>query len=191
MDHDTVAVYERRAHEWIERRGGATDGLGGRFRDLVGQGVVADLGCGAGRYLAELGDPVVGMDATASMLELARRVGRPLVRGDLERLPFADAVLSGVFARHSYLHVRKDRVPGALREARRVLRPGGVFLATLIEGTYEGHELPGDDFAGRFFACWSEAEIAAALSAAGLVDVSVERVIFGPGPNDLVVTARR
>ena len=72
-----------------------------------------------------------------------------------------------------------------------MLCPGGVFLATLIEGTYEGHELPGDDFEGRFFACWSEAEIAAALSDAGLVDVSVERVTGGRGPDDLVVTARR
>jgi len=191
MDRGTVAIYERRAREWIERRGEATDGLGRRFRDLVGEGVVADLGCGAGRYLVELGEPVVGLDATSSMVELARRAGRPLVRGDLERLPFQDEALSGLFARHSYLHVPKDRIPGALREARRVLRPGGVFFATLIEGSYEGHQLPGDDFAGRFFACWSETEIAAALSEAGLVEVSVERVFFGRGSDDLVVTARR
>jgi len=89
MDAGTVAVYERRAHEWIERRGEASDGLGRRFRERVGSGLVADLGCGAGRYLAEIGQPLVGVDVTAAMLALARRSGYPLVRADLEasRLP--------------------------------------------------------------------------------------------------------
>ena len=190
MDAETVAVYERRAREWIERRGESTDGLGRRFRDQVGGGLIADLGCGAGRYLAEIGAPLVGVDATAAMLDLARRSEFPLVRGDLEALPFCDGALAGAFARHSYLHLPKVALGDALREARRVLQPGGLLLVTLIEGEYEGHDLPGDDFEGRYFACWTVPALTGLLAAAGFVDVEIERV-ERPRDCELRVTAGR
>jgi len=164
MDAATVAIYEDNALEWVARRGEATNGLGVSFRGRVGDGLVADLGCGPGRYLSEIGGPVVGVDATAAMLDLAGAKGHPLVRGDLEALPFADGVLAGAFACHSYLHLPKARMGDALTEAFRVLRPGGRLLVTLIEGSYEGHERPGDDFGGRFFACWGTSELGALLS---------------------------
>ncbi len=192
MDASTVEIYERRANEWIERRGEATDGLGSRFRDLAGGGLVVDLGCGAGRYLSEIAAPVVGMDASASMLGLARRADTPLVRGDLEALPFATGSLAGAFARNAYLHVPKARLGGALAELRRVLRPSGLVFMTMIEGRYEGNELPGDDFAGRYFSCWETAELEALIASAGLRDVSVG-VLGRPGARDrgLLATARR
>ncbi|MGH9047239.1 MAG: class I SAM-dependent methyltransferase [Acidimicrobiales bacterium] len=192
MDPATVQVYEHRATEWIARRGEATDGLGVRFRELSGEGPVADLGCGAGRYFAEIGGHLIGMDATSAMLALAQRRDRPLVRGDLEVLPFKSGTLAGVFARNSYVHLAKERVRPALAEALRVLRPGGVLFATLIEGDYEGHELPGDDFTGRFFACWQEAELTSVLESLGFVFVSTE-VTGRPGANarGLIATARR
>ncbi len=37
--------------------------------------------------------------------------------GDLESLPFLDGSLAGAFARHSYLHVPKERVGYALAES--------------------------------------------------------------------------
>jgi len=191
VDAPTVAVYERRADEWIARRGETTEGLGRRFRREAGPGPVADLGCGAGRYLAELGPSVAGLDASTSMLALATRSGLPLVRGDLEALPMGDETLVGLFARHSYLHLPKDRIPRALGEARRVLRPGGLFLATLIEGDYEGRALAGDDFEGRFFSLWGEAEIVEALVAAGLGEPQVERIAGRGARRDLMVRARR
>ena len=43
--------------------------------------------------------------------------------------------LAGVFGRHSYLHVPRERLTAALAEASRVLRPGGLLMVTLIEGT--------------------------------------------------------
>jgi SAM-dependent methyltransferase len=171
VDRATVAVYEARAREWQRRRGDATDGLGRRLREEVGPGVVADLGCGTGRYFEELGFPVVGVDATSAMLELARSRSAPLVQADLEALPFRTGQLAGAFARHSYLHVPKVRLPKALVELRRVIRPGGRVLLSMIEGEYEGSELPDDDFPGRFFALWSAHEIAEALHGAGFVDV--------------------
>jgi SAM-dependent methyltransferase len=191
VDPATVDIYERRAREWIERRGETTDGLGRRLRELAGPGPVVDLGCGAGRYLGELGGPVVGLDATAAMLGLARRSEVPLVRADLLHLPFADGSLAGAFARHSYLHLPKAELPRALRDLRRVLQAGGVAVLTLIEGSYEGHDLPTDDFAGRFFACYRADELARALRGAGFLEVTVDPLPRRRSGNDLLATARR
>jgi len=191
MDAATLAVYEHSALEWSERRGRAEDGLGQLFRDRAGSGTVADLGCGAGRYLEQLGEAVVGVDATAAMLSLARARGHPLVRADLESLPFADGALAGAFARHSYLHLPKARFAGALAEVRRVLRPGALLLVTLLEGTYEGHDLPGDDFPGRYFACWTGEELTATLAGTGFAQIHVEEVERRHGRRDLLATARR
>lgn len=191
MDAETVAVYERRAHEWIERRGEASDGLGRRFRNQVGSGLIADLGCGAGRYLSEIGRPLVGVDVTTAMLTLAARRGVPLVRADLEALPFGEGTLAGAFARHSYLHLPKARLRDALSDVWRVLRPGGLLLVTLIEGEYEGRDLPGDDFEGRYFACWTAPELAMVLEAAGFLDIRVDRIERRPRGHDLRATARR
>jgi SAM-dependent methyltransferase len=194
MDPVTVSVYEQQAGEWLRRRGSSGDGLGRRFRLRTGEGRVLDAGCGAGRYLSELGSPLVGMDATFAMLSLARASGYPLVQGDLEALPFGDGSFAGLFARNSYLHVPKTRLVSALSEARRVLRPAGALLATFIEGSYEGSELPGDDFPGRFFACWQAGELARVLVAAGFGDVEVARVDRGTGKGerrDLVASGRR
>ncbi|HEV8064804.1 MAG TPA: class I SAM-dependent methyltransferase, partial [Acidimicrobiales bacterium] len=135
MDRATVDIYETRAGEWLDRRGAAPrDDLGLRMRALAGAGPIADLGCGTGRYLAQIGPPVVGLDVTAAMLELASVHLAPLVRADLESLPFADGVLSGAFARHSYLHLPRDAAVAAFAEARRVLRADGVLILTLIRG---------------------------------------------------------
>jgi hypothetical protein len=96
-----------------------------------------------------------------------------------------------VFAKNSYLHVPKSRIGLALRDARRVLRPGGRLFASVIEGTYEGCALPNDDFPGRWFACWVVAELTAAVSGAGFVAVTVERVPRSDGVNLIVnATAR-
>ena len=189
MDQPTVALYERNAPEWSRRRGTATDGLGRLFRERVGTGLVADLGCGSGRYLPELGAPVVGADVTAAMLYLARAQGVPLVRCDIEALPFADGVLAGAFARHSYLHLVKARMVQALADLSRALRPGGLLLITLIEGDYQGHDLPGDDFPGRLFTCWTTAELTAVLARAGFEDIHVEHVERRYGGPDLHATA--
>ncbi|HZT67874.1 MAG TPA: class I SAM-dependent methyltransferase [Acidimicrobiales bacterium] len=186
MDRGTVAVYEAQAAEWVRRRGDEGDGLGRRFRQAAGPGLVADLGCGSGRYLPELGSPAVGLDATASMLERARPKGHPLVGADLESLPLGDGVLAGAFARHSYLHVPKARMPAAMAELRRVLRPGGIAWLTLIAGDYEGDRLPQDDFPGRYFSCWRPDELAGVLWGAGFAAVEVL-----DGPRDRLLAFAR
>ncbi|MHB1987644.1 MAG: class I SAM-dependent methyltransferase [Acidimicrobiales bacterium] len=189
MDSTTVAIYEAQIEAWAARRGGATDDLGRRFRGLVGDGPILDAGCGPGRYLDQLGAPVIGLDATAAMLDRARRSGAVLVRGDLEALPFATGAMAGIFARHSYLHLPKLQMSAALREAGRVLAPDGILLISMIEGDYEGRALPGDDLPGRLFALWTEPELITAVTGAGLACLAVDHIEHRHGEADLLVTA--
>jgi SAM-dependent methyltransferase len=187
----TATIYDAIAASWQASRGEARDDLGRRFREQVGEGLVADLGCGPGRYIGQLGSPVLAVDVSRSMLSLAARYGHPIAQAELESLPFAEGAFAGAFARHSYLHVPKARVAEAFAELRRVLVPGGLVLLSLVEGDYEGESLPKDDFPGRYFAFWEQRELGAALIAAGFADISVQRVSRPRGESDLVATARR
>jgi ubiquinone/menaquinone biosynthesis C-methylase UbiE len=99
---------------------------------------VVDLGCGTGAYtitLAEAGCEAVGVDISPAMLAVARRKvphGGSVrwVEADLANLPFPD----GRFDR-GLLHVTLEFVedpPRVLREAVRVLAPGGRLVVGLI-----------------------------------------------------------
>jgi SAM-dependent methyltransferase len=104
---------------------------------------VLDVGGGAGRYALPLAgrgyrvhllDPValhVGQAAAASAASEHPLTSAAL--GDARCLPFADAGADAVLLLGPLYHLvdRADRVQ-ALREARRVVRPGGVVVAAAI-----------------------------------------------------------
>jgi ubiquinone/menaquinone biosynthesis C-methylase UbiE len=92
---------------------------------------VLDLGCGPGdgcACLAERGAVTIGLDYSQGMVASARAVpalaGR-LTRGDAGRLPFADASFDKLVCTNSFHHYPQHLA--ALREMRRVLKPGGVL----------------------------------------------------------------
>jgi len=74
---------------------------------------------------AERGVSAVGIDLSAAMSEAAARLcpGADFCVGDAEQLPFAEASFDAVAANFGLLHLARPEQ--ALREARRVLRPGG------------------------------------------------------------------
>lgn len=94
--------------------------------------VVLDMGTGAGLLLPALlqrAERVIAVDASTTMLELARRtVGEEVARcdfrlGDLGHLPVADGEVDGVMACMVLHHLSDPRQ--ALAEARRALQPAG------------------------------------------------------------------
>ena len=88
---------------------------------------VLDVGGGTGRAVRALGVPErVVVDAAPGMLAEARRRGLGCVLGDAARLPVADASVDAVLIVDALHHVADQT--GALAEAERVLRPGGVLV---------------------------------------------------------------
>jgi SAM-dependent methyltransferase len=92
-----------------------------------------DAGCGGGGacvLAAAQGCEVTGLDASQELLTIAReRVPQgDFVHGDLEQLPFADAHFDAALAANSIIFA--EDVRQALRELRRVLKPGGRLAIT-------------------------------------------------------------
>ncbi|HLZ69495.1 MAG TPA: class I SAM-dependent methyltransferase [Dehalococcoidia bacterium] len=96
-----------------------------RFAE-AGAGTVLDVGCADGRLRLCLpaGMRWVGLDFSPTQL---RRGAGERLQGEATRLPFRDASFDGVAALYMLYHV--DDPATALREAARVLRPGGLFAA--------------------------------------------------------------
>jgi len=113
--------------------------------DTASPGVALDAACGTGRHAAYLrarGHEVIGVDASAEMLEHARkRVPDADLRiGDLEALPLGDASVDLAVCALALTHLRGLAAPVA--ELSRVLRPGGRLILsdlhpamTLLGGT--------------------------------------------------------
>ncbi|CAI9410531.1 class I SAM-dependent methyltransferase [Aestuariimicrobium sp. T2.26MG-19.2B] len=126
---DRVAPHYDRTSAWLERRfmAGARQWVCERA-----SGRVLDVGVGTGANLGLLGhaDGVVGIDPSEGMLEVARgkpaSAGVTLLRGVADDLPFADSSFDTVVI--TFVLCGVPDVGGALREAARVLRPGGSLL---------------------------------------------------------------
>ncbi|MDQ4068049.1 MAG: methyltransferase domain-containing protein [Actinomycetota bacterium] len=167
MHRATVDVYEKRAEEWADRRSPVHRDRAVRLAAQAVPGLpVADLGCGAGNYVADLGPGAVAVDAAAAMLALARSRTARLVQADLEALPFRDRSLGGAWASNSYVHVPKVRLPLALARLHRAMAVGAPVALSVLAGEGEG-DWPGDDFPGRFFAYWQPESLGALLTGAG------------------------
>ena len=93
---------------------------------------ILDVGCGDGQLTARLaatGAIVTGVDASNPMVEAARARGIDADNAQAEKLPYADAAFDAVFS-NAALHWVRDQ-EAMLAEVRRVLRPGGRFVAEM------------------------------------------------------------
>jgi SAM-dependent methyltransferase len=144
-------VYSRYAGSWRKRRAWAADNPGNvamrsellrhvraaAEQEIRGAGDILDIGCGNGWWLQTLREEGVsperlfGIDSQPGRVAAAGRAvpGADVVVGDASDLGFEDGRFSLVlmFTILSSLGSR-ELVRGALREARRVLSPGGLLL---------------------------------------------------------------
>jgi arsenite methyltransferase len=180
-------------NEWARAGKGASMERGHRpvgeqaidHMQIPAQATVLDLGCGSGwaaRLMAEYArnGRVTGIDVSDEMVRLAREesVDYPNVGfqvASAEQLPFNDDEFSHAFSMESlYYYTDIER---ALREIRRVLKPGGLFVSVvdLYQENEPSHQWI--DFLKVPVQVLSAAEYRSLFERAGFINVRNERLL--------------
>ena len=160
--------------------------------------VVADLGCGTGPVAAVVAPhvrQVIGVDGSAAMLKAARRRlgdAAPRVdlrRGDLQAVPIDDASCDAALLVLALAYVPDP--PAALREAARILKPGGkgVVVDLLPHDREDFRRQMGQQATG-----FAPEQMTDWLTAAGFVDAACDPLPPEPdakGPALFLATAGR
>jgi SAM-dependent methyltransferase len=155
--------------------------------DLHEGETVLDLGSGAGadvlisaRRVGPSGK-AIGLDMTDEMLELARRnaaeagvSNAEFVKGYLEELPLGDGSVDVIIS-NCVVNLSDDK-PRVLKEAARVLRPGGRFAVSGViadENMDQSTKADMQAWTGCIAGALTEAEFREQLAAAGLTDIEI------------------
>jgi ubiquinone/menaquinone biosynthesis C-methylase UbiE len=149
-----AARYDGRAEWYDQLNAGWSAGNFGPLAEILGpgEGLCLDLGCGTGQYLETLratGRSVVGLDYSRDQLSIARTRadGGPLVQADAAALPFADATFPTIAI--LWISTDVDDFAAVLREAARVLCPGGVLVFYGAHPCFNGPHIGYRDDGGR------------------------------------------
>lgn len=138
-------LWGKRARDWADIQEGQCSAAYEAVFDslsLCPRSKYCDVGCGAGlaaQIASDRGAEVSGIDAAASLLEIARQrvTGADFRLGDLEELPFPDGTFDVVTGFNSFQFAANPVV--ALREAKRISKPAGR-IAVLTWGDPQGME---------------------------------------------------
>ncbi len=195
------AYFDRVAASFGEQLlpGRTWEGLARALLRLLPRGRYADLGVGDGLLtlmLAEVAKDVTAVDISTSMLEQlqkrARANGRTnvtCIEGDMESLPLPDQSFDVVVLSQALHHAREPLQ--ALREARRILVPGGRLLLLDLLAHQEDWVR---EKLGHLHLGFTEADLERALASAGFEAREIQRAARDPQPPHfltLVACARR
>lgn len=104
---------------------------------------ILDAGCGSGRNMVDLArhGEVTGVELSQPSVELARdRRAGEVIEGSVMEMPFEDGSFDLAVSLDVIEHLQDD--VGALRELRRVIKPGGALLVTVpaYQWLWSGHD---------------------------------------------------
>ncbi len=155
---------------------------------LTGEDVLLEVGCGGGALLREAlrsGCRAAAVDHSADMVRLAQEANREAViarrlevrQASAERLPFADSIFTCA-AMTGVLGFLPEPV-AALREIRRVLRPGGRLVALGADPELRGTPAAPEPIASRL-RFYDSNELERLAREAGFAEVNVVRRDLAP-----------
>lgn len=192
----TIRAYDHMAPTYGEKRAclvNAEDMTS--FESLLKGRRVLDAGSGPGRdahLLAARGLRVVGIDLSRNLLKVAAE-GKSTARFlpmDIRQLQFRDRSFDGIWCSVVLTHLNQRDVLKALKEFRRVLRPGGVLL-TIVKKGIGARTGPLDRAFSSpvFMQLYTEKEYVALISSVGFrIEYSYcfnEKRRFGPNHRDI------
>ncbi len=146
-------------------------------RRVPANGTVLEIGCGAMQYAPLLPGAYIGLDRPRS----PHVRESPHLLGSAERIELPDGAVDVVFGVATFYYI--DEIEQALAECRRVLRPGGTFLAFDYRSQITSALVRGGDLAVRHH--WNARELKRLLRAAGfrrVHDVSHHAAGSGAAP---------
>lgn len=194
LDELERAGWTRQSATYDDGFGALAAGVHGAMLDAAAGHRLLDVGCGTGRLAAAAAERGIRVTATDVVHEMVARTaeavpGVHVLRAALPHLPFRDGAFDAAVGAFVVNHVADP--PAALRELRRVVRPGGRVVLSFWDtdernralGVFSeaiarvGADHPGGLFGASPLRATPDA-FAALLRDAGLRDVRVDHIAW-------------
>lgn len=179
----TMQTYNKVANDWVTRYGikGTDPSLWFSYidqfqKELSSSASLLDIGFGGGResrIFIGKGYNVTGVDPCKTFVVTMQNhfPKHTFVEGSLDALPFKDNSFDAVWCTSVLLHIAEEKIPQALKQIYRVLKPGGKLLLSFSQGSKESKCL-----FGRWFFVHPEKEFTDALKVQGFTLNKIEQV---------------